>query len=145
MNAMKRWFFTSAAVLKHADKKTRAVLSKFGAFTRRTAKGLIRKAKKPSRPGQPPHGHGQQPLQKFIYFAYEPERRAVIIGPARLNGTIGTAPEALEKGKRAKIRIRRAGRPVTVTANIQARPYMGPSVKKEKPKLPSLWANSVTA
>ena len=139
----RQFFFDRAAVLKAADKQTRAVLSKFGAFVRRTAKGLIRKAKKPAPPGKPPHGHGQQLLKKFIFFSYEPSRRSVIIGPAKLNGMVGNAPEALEKGKRSKIVTRRRGRRIVKTATIRARPYMGPAAAKEQTKLPALWANSV--
>lgn len=47
---------------------------------------------------------------------------------------------------RADLRSRRrlAGRPMRIkTSRINARPYMGPALKQESPKLPPQWANSV--
>jgi len=32
---------------------------------------------------------------------------------------------------------------VTVSVKVDARPYMGPALKRELPKLPKPWANSV--
>jgi len=40
----KNFFFDRAAVIKAVDRQTRSVLSKFGAYVRRTAKGSIKKA-----------------------------------------------------------------------------------------------------
>ena len=50
-------FFDRTAVTGAVDRATRSVLSRFGAYVRRTAKGSIRKAKGPSKPGSPPHSH----------------------------------------------------------------------------------------
>ena len=139
-----QFFFTHAAVIKAADKQTRAVLSKFGAYVRRTAKGLIRQGKKPSRPGHPPKAHGKSKLKAFLFFAFDIVARAVVIGPSKLNGTISSnCPEVLEKGGRSKIREWQNHQKVTRTVTIQPRPYMGPAVAKEKKQLPALWKNSV--
>ncbi|HOM77081.1 MAG TPA: hypothetical protein PLE88_11240, partial [Anaerohalosphaeraceae bacterium] len=50
-------FFDSPKVIRAVDKSTRKVLSRFGAFVRRTAKQSIRKRKKSSTPGTPPSSH----------------------------------------------------------------------------------------
>jgi hypothetical protein len=71
-------FFDKKAVRDKVDAGTRRVLSKFGAFVRRTARGSIRKRKKPSPPGQPPSSHVGL-LKKFIFFGYEPAKRSVVI------------------------------------------------------------------
>jgi hypothetical protein len=139
---IKRLFFDRRAVHRSADRATRRVLSRFGAFVRRTAKSSIRKRKRPSAPGKPPSSHTGL-LKRFIFFGYEPNRRSVVIGPARLNQKIGDAPHALEhggvstvveglRGKRRKRRVR-----------IAARPFMGPAFEKERPGLPALWRDSI--
>ena len=135
-------FFDHKGVLAKVDRGTRRVLSKFGAFVRRGAKSSIRKRKQASVPGRPPSSHTGL-LKRLIFFGYQREKRSVVIGPARLNQKIGDAPEALEyggtstvveglRGKRRKRRVR-----------IKARPYMGPAFRKEQPKLPVMWRDSV--
>jgi hypothetical protein len=145
MNA-KKFFFTSAAVIKDCDRKTRSVFSKFGAFVRRTAKGSIRKAKKAARPGNPPHSHNGL-LKKFVFFVWDATKRSVIIGPEKLNGTEGDAPHALEHGGQSvatrTVRVARSKYRATRRVTIEARPYIGPAAAKESPKLPDMWANSI--
>ena len=137
----KRMFFTSKAVLSATDRATRRVLSKFGAYVRRTAKSSIRKRKAISRPGKPPSSHTGL-LKRFILFGYDPTRRSVVIGPLRLTrGGRGDAPRALEEGGTS--RLVRRGRKKRV--KIKARPFMGPAMEREKPKLPQMWRNSVSS
>jgi hypothetical protein len=144
IKSLQRFFFDSAAVIRAADKQTRGVLSKFGAFVRRTARSSIRKAKKPAPAGKPPHGHGAQLLKKFLFFAYDPAKKSVIIGPAKLGGTIGDAPRALEHGGQSEatrtIRVGRSKYRATRKVTIAPHPYMGPAVAKESRTLPDLWA-----
>ena len=132
-------FFDKKAVTNKVDKTTRRVLSKFGAFVRRTAKSSIRKRKSPSPPGQPPSSHTGL-LKKFIFFGYAPESRSVVIGPVQLtqNGR-GEAPSLLEYGGIGK--VTQYGK--TKSAFIRGRPFMGPAFEKEKPQLPSMWKDSV--
>lgn len=168
---VKRMFFDRAAVSGAVDKASLRVLSKFGAFVRTTARQSIRPARqtpigelteeqltayrravaiarktgkpKPRRPmqsskaGQPPRSHLGL-LKRFIFFAYDPATNGVVIGPARLNGVAGgpAALAALEEGGTSRT-------PQGKTIRIDARPFMGPALKKEEPKLPALWANSV--
>ena len=81
---IKRMFFDRQAVISKVDAATRRVLSRFGAFVRRSAKSSIRKRKKAAPPGQPPSSHTGL-LKKFIFFGYDADRRSVVIGPTRLN------------------------------------------------------------
>ena len=137
----KQMFFTSKAVLSATDRATRRVLSKFGAYVRRTAKSSIRKRKAISRPGSPPSSHTGL-LKRFILFGYDPAKRSVVIGPLRLTrGGRGDAPRALEEGGTS--RMVRRGRKKRV--KIKARPFMGPAMEREKPKLPQMWRNSVSS
>jgi len=135
---MKAMFFDRAKIKGAADRATRKVLSKFGAFVRQTAKGSIRKRKKASQPGTPPSSHTGL-LKRLIFFGFDPVKRSVVIGPAPLRAAV-EAPPLLEYGGRAR-RKNRKGKPVTAT--YKARAFMGPAFEKEKSKLPTLWANSV--
>ena len=136
---VKQLFFDSPKVVRAVDRTTRRVLSKFGAFVRRTARSSIRKRKRISEPGSPPSSHSGL-LKKFIFFGYDPAKRSVVIGPTRLNQKgRGEAPPLLEYGGKATL-VRR-GKKKRVT--YQARPYMGPAFEKEKPQLPAMWRGSV--
>ena len=140
----KQMFFTSKVVLSATDRATRRVLSRFGAYVRRTAKSSIRKRKAASQPGRPPSSHTGL-LKKFILFGYDPARRSVVIGPMRLNQKIGDAPEALEHGGTSRVILGgRRKRRLARTVKIRPRPFMGPAMEQEKPKLPSMWRNSVS-
>ena len=132
-------FFDSAKVVRSVDKSTRKVLSKFGAFVRRTAKQSIRKRKKVSTPGKPPSSHTGL-LKRFIFFGYDHKKMSVVIGPARLtDNNRGAAPSILEFGGTALVKGKKRKKNVT----IQPRPFMGPAFEKEKPGLPSMWKDSV--
>jgi hypothetical protein len=132
-------FFDSKRITSSVDKATRKVLSRFGAFVRRTAKQSIRKRKKSSAPGKPPSSHTGL-LKRFIFFGYDRKNLTVVIGPARLtDNNRGTAPSILEFGGTATVKGKKRKKNVT----IQPRPFMGPALEKEKPGLPSMWKDSV--
>ena len=138
---IKQLFFDRQAVTSRVDPATRKVLSKFGAFVRRTAKGSIRNRKAAAPPGAPPSSHTGL-LKKFIFFGYDPGRESVVIGPTRLDRRgRGEAPSLLEHGGQTTL-VRRGKRE---RATYRARPYMGPAFEKEQPKLPAMWRDSVTA
>lgn len=143
IDTIKGLFFDSAKVLAATSRAERQVLSRFGAFVRRGARSSIRRRKRSSEPGQPPSSHTGL-LKKFIFFAYEPQRQSVIIGPVRLNQKTGDAPPALEYGGRSRIITgsRRRGRRMK-TVTIRPRPFMGPAFEREKPKLSAMWRDSV--
>jgi hypothetical protein len=108
-NIPKAQFF-DRAVIRDMDKKTGKVLSRFGAFVRTRARSLLNKKgskKNPnSKPGQPPRKQTGI-LRQFVFFAYDPDEKAVIIGPSKTNQVFfdrigqpvrGTVPEVLEYG-----------------------------------------------
>ena len=136
---IKQLFFDRQAVISRVDPATRKVLSKFGAFVRRTAKGSIRRRRKASTPGTPPSSHTGL-LKKFIFFGYDADASSVVIGPTRLDRRgQGEAPSLLEYGGQTTL-VRRGKRE---RAAYRARPYMGPAFDKEQPKLPAMWRDSV--
>jgi len=140
LHAAQAMFFDRAKVLAAADRATRQVLGKFGAFVRTTARHSIRKRRGASAPGSPPSSHTGL-LKRFIFFGYDADQRSVVIGPAQLH-TATEAPAVLEYGgttllEQGKKRPRRRVR-------IAARPYMGPAFEQEKPQLPALWRESVS-
>lgn len=135
----KQLFFDRQVVISKVDAASRKVLSKFGAFVRRSARSSIRKRKKPAPPGSPPSSHTGL-LKKFIFFGYDTDARSVVIGPTRLNQKgRGEAPPLLEYGGKATL-VRRGKKKRTT---YKARPYMGPAFEKEQPQLPAMWRDSV--
>lgn len=135
--AAKGGFFDRDKVMRSVDAGTRKVLSKFGAFVRQRAKTSIRKRKGTSPPGQPPHSHVGL-LRRFILFAYDPQRKSVVIGPT-LTKEGSPAPRLLEHGGDAVIEDRGKAR----HARYRPRPFMQPAFAAEQPRLPVLWRDSV--
>jgi len=158
---IKRLFFDRQKVVRAVDKAKRAVLSKAGAFIRTAARTSIRRRKGSAPPGSPPHSHVGL-LRNFILFGYDRASDSVVVGPAKLNksasgeirrGEQTEAPRVLEhggtttvtkfaRGRSASGEIRR-GELRKRRVRIKARPYMGPALEKERPKLPKRWAGSV--
>lgn len=89
----------------------------------------------PSKPGEPPRSVWGL-LRNHIYFVYDPDRRSVVIGPAKLQGTKGEAPHALEFGGNV---TNRQGR----RAYIEPRPYMRPARDSVIDDFPELYRNSL--
>lgn len=167
ISEFKKMFFDRAAVMSAADRAELNVLSKFGAFVRRTARSSVKKVGKRaasalaaaiasgnpeairaarrgtvSTPGNPPKGHGEELFKKWILFGYDREARSVVIGPARLNSKTGEALPALEYGGTSHITGgNRDGTPIKVAA----RPTMQPAFNKNIPTLPPMWRNSIHA
>ncbi len=157
---IKQLFFDRPRVQKAVDKAQRKVLSKAGAFVRTTAKHSIRKRKGSAPPGAPPHSH-EGSLRRLILFGYDERTETVVVGPVGFKRS--TAPNVLEFGgavktkrprlvrvesrgrdKRGRFTKARFRRVEAGTKLVYApRPFMGPALEKEQPKLPKLWANSV--
>jgi hypothetical protein len=131
-------------VVDYERKRTRKVLSKFGSFVRQRAKTSLRKKRKKARgqtisqPGKPPVSHTDL-VKKLILFDYDDGRRSVVIGPIKIRKPDPDALEMLEHGGITRRRRRRGGRTKQVTAFYRARPFMGPALAKELPKLPAMW------
>lgn len=137
IKASKRNYFDVSAVISATDPAIRRVLIRFGAFVWRRAKSSLRKRKKISPAGKPPSIHTNK-LKGAMRFAYDESVPSVVIGPELISRSTG-APEVLEKGGMARIddgkKIRRVP--------IASRPYMGPALEAELPKLPGMWKGSV--
>lgn len=136
LSQAKSLFFDKAAVMQAVDKATRKALAKAGAFIRRDARRSIRTREGPAPPGQPPHSHKGH-LKRFLFFAWDPASRSVVVGPAALGRA--NAPPLLEFGGRTTIRTKK-GR---VQAHYEPRPFMNPALEKNRPLLPTLWKDSI--
>jgi hypothetical protein len=147
---IKNSFFDRQAVMSGVSRAKRRNLSKAGAFIRRNAQWSMRRRKKPSPPGEPPHVHVGH-LKRLILFGYDAVHGSVVVGPLRFKN--GEAPALNEFGGTAqrKIRVirfdRAAGRRRVkfkhVTARYPKRPFMGPALLKALPTIPRTWAGSV--
>ncbi len=158
VNVAKGSFFDRQKVQDAADKATRKVLSRFGAYTRQRARTSLRYRKASSVPGMPPTVHRTMtrtktnkktgvakkqtvsPLREFVFFAFDASRKTVVIGPALLNGKGGPMIlRAIEYGGPTVIKTRGKRKRVMV----RARPFMRPAFEEEKKSLPDMWKNSV--
>lgn len=140
---VKALFFDRLAVMSAVDRAARRVLSKFGAFVRTAARSSIRARKAPSAPGQPPSSHTGK-LKRGIFFAYEPEKKNVVIGPARFASGPGDAPAALEHGGTSTlVRSARRRGARRKTQQVRARPFMVPARDKVQRAHPQLWKDAV--
>ncbi|MBM4369838.1 MAG: hypothetical protein FJ102_26750 [Deltaproteobacteria bacterium] len=137
---IKDLFFDRAAVIGAVDAAKRKALSKAGAFIRTAARTSIRKRKGSAPAGSPPYSH-EGSLRRLILFGYDRSSDSVVVGPAGFKRS--TAPNVLEYGGPATVTRRRLGRREKRTVKIAARPYMGPALERERPKLPLLWRNSI--
>lgn len=140
-------FFDRQAVIDAVGRANAKNLSKAGAYVRRAARSSLRRRKKSSAPGNPPSIHTDHPFAtlKNIWFGFDRQRESVVVGPVRLNRSSldgsnrSTVPELQELGGSAFIIKRKKRKRI----QYAARPFMGPALQKELPKLPGLWANSV--
>jgi hypothetical protein len=105
---LKSLFFDRAAVINAMDAKTRRVLSRFGAFVRRRDRSSQRRRKKVSDPGSPPSAHVGL-IKEMTYFAWEPESKSVIVGPAFLNRPQPGVLVLIEKGGDGHLRLADVG------------------------------------
>lgn len=110
----KKFFFDRKFVASEIGAANAKALSRHGAFVQRRARSSLRRRKRVSLPGEPPSVHTDHPVAslKNIWFAYDPARQSVVIGPLRLNLhsaiwgpegrtlTTGAVPGLLEHGGR---------------------------------------------
>ncbi len=120
--------FYSQRVRDAAKKGSFKSLNHAGAAIRITARRSIRRSKKPSREGTPPHTKKGQ-LKRSLRYAVEKQKERVLIGPTYT--VVGRSGMAHEFGGK----YRRQSYP--------KRSFMGPALKKVENRLPKLWANSV--
>ena len=129
---IKKQFFDQTRVIRDMDRKTKKVMSKGGAYIRRTAQTSMRTKKGSSPPGSPPYAHGQKKLRKNIFFIYDPERKNLVVGPTLFERTRDKKiPSTLESGGV----VTRFMRGKAKTLNYEPRPYMGPAGDKIAPQI----------
>lgn len=140
----KALFFDRPAVMRMMTKKERSMLSRFGAFVRRRAKSSIKlsRTNASSQPGEAPKGHTGK-LREMIYFAADPSKRSVVIGPTLFGNKTGEELAALEQGGMTTITEPGAGAArLRRRVLIKARPFMLPAFKAELPNVSSLMATA---
>lgn len=152
LKSFKGMFFDRALVEGKIDRATYAVMSRFGAFVRQTARHNFRRgsAKKP----QPPNPRNLTGLMKgSILFGWDAARRSVVVGPwlfPRTKDKENPAPMKVERGGTYRItrNSKRGGRDNfegqrTYTATYREFPFMRNALKTELPKLPALWRDTI--
>jgi len=134
---VKTLFFDSPAVLASVDSATRKVLNRIGGMIRLTARRSIKKTSSHnsvSKPGKPPFSHTGL-LRNYIYYSFDPASRSVVVGPAALNAKSKDVPHTLEYSGSTRIKGK--------NVHIAARPFMGPALAVNQPRMAALWKNSV--
>ncbi|MCP4248091.1 MAG: hypothetical protein GY778_13675 [bacterium] len=94
----------------------------------------------PSKPGEPPRVRKGQ-IKRLLYFAWDPTRRSVVAGPERFKK--GQTPHVLEYGGTSTVRRPSKYGWEKHRVYVKPRPFMGPALAKERPRLPRRWRNSV--
>lgn len=84
---VRRMFFDKNPAVRFLNKKTRKVLSKFGAYVRRSAQLSMRSSDKPAKPGEAPHARGKKLLKRMLFFSYDSTSKGTVVGPLRLQRT----------------------------------------------------------
>lgn len=159
-------FFDRAAVTKAIDRAAVRHLSRGGALVRTRARSSMRRRKKISAAGTPPSAHVGLVKEK-LFFSYDQRTRSVVVGPALLNKPDRALLARLEFGGTTSVRTiqvaarnksgrlkktksgdlvyetRRSSRAESRTVTYRPRPFMGPALAAEAPKLSKLWRNAV--
>lgn len=107
----------------------------YAKFVRVKGRDLIRKRKRPSRPGEPPASHAGF-LRRLLLYARVSETVYRVGVQTRAGSKV---PGILEWGGTTAIRTRRRGRGSTTTrARIAPRPFIRRARDIERPKVPGL-------
>jgi len=136
----------------------------------RALQTIRRRQARTSAPGQPPLSHTRNRTRSIrnILFAFDPVRKSVVVGPVKLNQVqqsaidtgSKTVPEILEFGDSVIIQekstdngrtwrrrdMRRNPRPWEKyrrrRANVRARPFMEPALRREAPQFSTVFAKA---
>jgi hypothetical protein len=139
----RKTFFAPKPLIAAVGKAKALVLQGMAAYVMRDAKQSIHKSKKPAAAGQPPHSHTNL-LKRLIRFAFDFGSRVMLVGPEKAPAAGWDEPEALEQGGVSLLRKPRYehGRKIQ-KITVAPHPFMGPALKKNTPKFPALWTNSI--
>lgn len=127
----KRIVDNSNKVVAAMDKATRRNLFRSGAVGMREMRGLIRKSKSHSNPGQPPNSQTGT-LKRTIFFFVDGANE-VIWGPIGLGANAGMATGALEHGGISKSQN-------GLDIRIDQRPFVRPGFQKARDKMAQFWS-----
>lgn len=108
-------------------------------WARRHGRPKPKRPLKSSDPGKPPRVQPASPLKRLLFYSYDSFTQSVVVGPARFGGSQPPAPEVLEYGGVGRMWLSGKRRPVAVAP----RPFMLPTLERERPMLPRRWANSI--
>jgi hypothetical protein len=126
-------FFDRTAVIDAMDKKTNRVMGRVGAFARRTMQQLMRKRKKISSPGSPPHSHSPRYLlREKTFFGYDRINKSLVVGPQKLDiknrlTSSVTVPQLLNEGGAYELEVIRGTNAQTFRGVMEARPFTEPT------------------
>jgi hypothetical protein len=84
------------AIRKYLDEKSKRALNILGAVTMSEARRLIRRRKRPSKPGEPPSSPTGV-LKRTIVYGFDSSTRSVVVGPYRTKSKTNV-PNVLEYG-----------------------------------------------
>jgi hypothetical protein len=134
-----------------ADRAKARVMHRSGGLVRKIMKQSIRKRKKISAPGRPPHAHvgsSRFGLRK-IFYKYDPRDQTVVVGPlgGREAGLLTKAPKTLEFGGMGIMQLnardrKRLGRKTVVT-RVRKRPFARPALETFAKDYPDMWKDSI--
>lgn len=125
------WTFIRNPIPKQKER----IGNRQGALVRRIGRRNVRSRKRASRPGEGPTNQTGL-LKRFIFYSWDPINQAIVVGPEKLSGVVGSTPKVLEFGG---TNLLRGGR----TARYAARPFMRPALAAAKDSLPELWRNAI--
>ncbi|GAF78650.1 unnamed protein product [marine sediment metagenome] len=103
-----------------------------------------RKPKRPwasSRPGHPPRVRPRSLLKRRLYFSWDPATASVVIGPEKFRAA--GVPHALEHGSTMPTSRRIEKLTGLSSYNMEPRRFMGPALKRARPKMAKKWRDSV--
>ena len=138
-------------VRRAVDRAKGRVLGRSADLIRDTAQQSMPDREGLAPPGQPPRMESAW-LKRSVRSAWDRSSQTSLAGPVRAGGA-GAAEERMLMrvlefggqyvlGRRARRRRRIRGHRRAVV-QVKAKPYMAPALKKERPRLPKLWAGSV--
>ena len=119
----------SRRVKRAADRASFNNLGHAAASIRKWAIKSIKRGKKPSEEGQPPHTRGRRRLPRAIFFSVARDKLDAVIGP--LHSRMGIAGEAHEFGIAYK------------GTRFPQRSFMGPALDANRSRMPRFWLHSV--
>jgi len=149
--------FDTQIIRRNWNRINRTPLTRAGMLVRGIARRSIRRAgpkAKPSRPGTPPKSRATDAPLKRIFSVPNRYGTSVMVGPVGF-GSFHPATGLHEHGGSASRKVfpnrtqtpfQPAGKAVLATKMVRfpPRPFMQPALMTALPKLPPLWANSLS-